>query len=257
MRKAFKAVAVATMASGILTMGARADDFFAKPDGEEDSSSLTVGVLAQAGQSALLGKENILPFPILFYENKFLTVETATIYLHPLEMGPFRLSAVGSVRVSDIEFSSDDRLDAFDRDIAFEAGGQLSFTLRDFTLYGQFLKDVTDAHDGEEYKIGLRWERRMGRVSLMAEGAAVHRSSELMTFLYGVGPGDAASGFAAYTPDAGWSGTANLFASYAFANNWAVISSISGERLTGSAFDSPIVSKRNTVRFGLGLSYTF
>ncbi|MEX0298767.1 MAG: MipA/OmpV family protein [Kordiimonas sp.] len=216
-----------------------------------------VGALAGASSSALIGKDKFMPLPFIFYHNKYVTLETTSLYLHPVETGPFQVSAVGSMRVSNIELSSDDRLKDFDRNIAFEVGAHASFSFSNFSLYSQYLTDVTDAHGGEEITIGLNWEKQLGQLRLSAGGGAHHRSSELTTYLYGVTAKDAASGYVVHDLKSDWYPFAEVRASYPISGRWGLVLTGSAERLPEATVLSPIVEKRNNLMVGTGITYTF
>lgn len=220
-------------------------------------SIFVVGALTDVGSSALIGKDKILPFPFVYYHNKHVTLETTNLYIHPVDTGPVEISAMGAMRVSTIEMSSDDRLKDFDRNIAFEVGGRASFRFSDFSLYGQYLTDVTDAHGGEEITIGLTWEKQMGQMHLSLNGGARHRSAELATYLYGVTANDSASGFNVHTLEADWYPFAEVRASYPISGRWGLVLTGAGERLPEKALLSPIVEKRTTLKAGAGITYTF
>ncbi len=221
------------------------------------NSIFMVGALASASSSALIGKDKFLPFPFIYYHNKFVTLETTSLYLHPIETGPLQISAVGSLRVSNIEMSSDNRLKDFDRNIAFEIGAHASFSFSDFSLYGQYLTDVTDAHGGEEITIGIDWEKQVGQLRLSAGGGAYHRSSELSTYLYGVTAKDSASGYVVHDLKSDWYPFAAVRASYPLSGRWGIVLTGSAERLPKAALLSPIVEKRNNLTASAGITYTF
>ncbi len=224
---------------------------------DEPTSIFTLGVYGEAGSNALIGKEQILPFPSIYYHNKYLTLETTNIAIHPIDTGWLQVSAIGSLRVSDIEMSSDDRFDEFDRDFAFEAGGRVSASYSGFSMYGQYLTEVTDAHGGEEITIGLSWEGQVKNLFVGLDGGAHHRSSELATFLYGVRSEDTASGFSETVVEKGWYGFAEATVTYPLNNHWAITVRATGEKLPKDVKASPIVDKDYTIRGGIGLSYSF
>ena len=76
-----------------------------------------------------------------------------------------------------------------------------------------------------------------------------------MRAVYGVGSAQsAASGFAAYSPGAGWQSVAlETAADWPIAAQWHIVASIAYERLLGNAADSPLVAARNQVSGLLGL----
>ncbi|MCK0070745.1 MipA/OmpV family protein [Kordiimonas laminariae] len=243
----------ALMLMAILPAAANAQE----SEQEQPSSTLTVGVFTGGGQSALIGKPQILPMPFIFYQNEYLTFETTNLYLHPFDTGPFSFSAVGSLRISEIDFANDDRLNDFDRDFAFEVGAHASYTHGEFSLYGQFLKDVTNAHEGEEFTFGGTWQGAIGPLFLNMDAGASHRSSELGTFLYGVRAVDSAAGFALYEVESGWYPFLDASATYPISGGWSVLLNATAERLPAQAADSPIVSKRHNLMAGIGLAYSF
>lgn len=247
----------ALMLTAMLPFAAAAQDRAQDGKQEQPSSTLTVGVFTGGGQSALIGKPQILPMPFIFYQNDYLTFETTSLYLHPFDTGPFSFSAVGSLRISEIDFANDDRLNDFDRDFAFEVGAHASYSYEEFSLYGQFLKDVTNAHEGEEFTLGGTWQGAVGPAFLNLDVGASHRSSELGTFLYGVKAVDSAAGFALYEVESGWYSFATAAVTYPISGRWSVLANASAERLPSQAVDSPIVNKRHNLNLGIGLAYSF
>ncbi|MCC3860397.1 MipA/OmpV family protein [Pseudemcibacter aquimaris] len=223
----------------------------------KDQSILTMGVLFEAGTNALIGKERLFPMPFIYYQNKYVTYATNSLMIHPVETGPFQLSAIGAFRVSDIEMSSDDRFDDFERDFAFEAGGHAEYRYRNFSVYGQYLTDVTNAHEGDEITIGVIARKMIDRVHLSLNSGVRYRSSELVNYLYGTTGQKGAPLFPVVELDSGWFGFARLTASIHLKDNWSLLLTAAGENLSESVVLSPVVDKEYTLRGGIGITYTF
>jgi outer membrane protein len=148
-----------------------------------------------------------------------------------------------------------------DVDAAFELGGRFAYT------FGMFRPWVAvryglGGHNGIVGEAGLDMILRPTPVTELTFGPRTSFANrEYMQTYLGVTPLESAtSGLAPYAPGGGFKGVgAEATGRYQFTPQWAVIGSVTYERLIGDAADSPIVQAGDDDQFvvKLGLSYRF
>jgi outer membrane protein len=149
-----------------------------------------------------------------------------------------------------------------DVDASFELGGKVSYT------FGMFRPWVAvrygfGGHDGIVGETGVDLIMRpMTAVEVTLGPRASFANSEYMRAYFGVTPLESVrSGLAAYNPGSGIkSAGAEFGARYEFTPQWAVLGTLTYERLIGDAADSPIVKRggeENQLTAKIGISYKF
>jgi outer membrane scaffolding protein for murein synthesis (MipA/OmpV family) len=104
--------------------------------------------------------------------------------------------------------------------------------------------------------------KRDSKVRVIADVSATYASGDYMRRYYTVtASGSAASGLARFTAKSGVKDIGlTLTTSYQLTPKWSVIGFAGYKRLTGSAKDSPVVSREgnaNQLRGGIGLGFSF
>ena len=143
------------------------------------------------------------------------------------------------------------------RDSGIDLG--LSWRLRQpwGTLQAELLHDIGGFSKGSEFRLGYTYDWRSGRLSLRPSLSVALRDARLNNYYYGVRPGEATPGRAAYAPGAGLNTTFGLFGSYDLTQRWRLLGGVSATVLDRKIKDSPIVQKRVLPGVYVGAAYDF
>jgi outer membrane protein len=198
-------------------------------------------------------------FSIVWRDRLFLKNETAGVNL--IKNETFRAGL--DVR-RDHGRGHEDELEGLDEvDDGVEVGGFLRYDPGPLRLYLSFRQDVASGHEGALVVLGASTKISLaGTGWVRVKGEATLASASYMRAFFGVdAAGSAASGLAAYKPDAGFRDLGvTLSTGYRFFEHWTLGGVLTYRRLVRGAADSPIVRKRgspNQLQAGLGLSYSF
>ena len=143
------------------------------------------------------------------------------------------------------------------RDSGIDLG--LSWRLRQpwGTLQAELLHDIGGFSKGSEFRLGYTYDWRSGPWSLRPSLTVALRDARLNNYYYGVLPGEATPGRAAYAPGAGLNTTLGLFGSYDYSQRWRLLVGVSATLLDRQVKDSPIVEKRVLPGVYVGAAYDF
>ncbi len=148
-----------------------------------------------------------------------------------------------------------------DIDMRPEFGAFFNYFITDqWFLTSSFRYGAGNDRDGSQTDIGVGWAKQLAPQWRGALGvAATFVNSGYMRAFYGVSAQQSASsGYAVYTPGAGWRdvrGTASL--TYFFNAEWSLTGALTVRSLQGDVKRSPIVSESTPVAGVLALSYSF
>jgi outer membrane protein len=134
------------------------------------------------------------------------------------------------------------------------------FITNEWFLTTSFRYGAGNDRDGSQTDVGVGWSSQLAPQWRLGLGvAATYVNSGYMQAFYGVtAQQSAASGYAVYTPGAGWRdirGTASL--TYSFNAEWSLTGAVTVRSLQGDVKRSPIVSEDTPVAGVLALSYSF
>ncbi len=125
------------------------------------------------------------------------------------------------------------------------------------TLQAELLHDVGGFSKGSEARLGYTYDWRSGPWSLRPSLSLALRDARLNNYYYGVLPGEATPGRAAYAPGSGVNTSLGLFGSYDLSERWRLLAGVSATVLDRKVKDSPIVQKRVLPGVYVGAAYDF
>ncbi|MEP6589348.1 MAG: MipA/OmpV family protein [Polaromonas sp.] len=125
------------------------------------------------------------------------------------------------------------------------------------TLQAELLHDAANISKGSEFRLGYTYDWRSGPWRLRPSLSLAVRDAALNNYYYGVRPGEAAPGRAAYAPGAGINTSLGLFGSYDLSQRWRLLAGVSATVLDRKIKDSPIVQKRVLPGVYVGAAYDF
>jgi len=148
-----------------------------------------------------------------------------------------------------------------DIDTRPEFGGFFNFFITpEWFLTTSFRYGAGNDRDGSQTDVGIGWSTQLAPQWRGALGvAATYVNSKYMQAFYGVtAQQSASSGYAVYSPGAGWRdirGNASL--TYFFNAEWSLTAALTVRSLQGDVKRSPIVTEETPVAGVLALSYSF
>ena len=143
------------------------------------------------------------------------------------------------------------------RDTGLDVG--LAYQMRQSwgTLHAELVKDVGSASSGYEARLGYSYEWRSGLWALRPDVSMSWRDAKLNNYYYGVRPSEAATGRAAYAPDASAQAQLGLHGAYQATARWQLLAGVSATLLGSAVTSSPIVQKRVLPSAYIGAAYDF
>jgi len=148
-----------------------------------------------------------------------------------------------------------------DIDVRPEVGGFFNYFITpEWFLTSSFRYGSGNDRNGSQTDVGIGWSSQVAPQWRLGLGlAATYVNSKYMQAFYGVTAAQSASsGYAEYTPGAGWRdvrGSASL--TYFFDAEWSLTGAITVRALQGDAKASPIVNEDLPVSGVLAISYKF
>ena len=141
---------------------------------------------------------------------------------------------------------------------AVDAGVQGHVLVFGVPVFAQ-LRTALSGSQGTLLDVGLYLPLHTGSLTLTVLPTVTWADARQMRALYGVSPeASAASGFAAYSPGAGWENAAlELAAEWSVSQSAHLVASVAWERLLGDAAASPIVERRNQLSVLAGATWSF
>jgi MipA family protein len=148
-----------------------------------------------------------------------------------------------------------------DIDLRPEAGGFFNYFITpQWFLTTSFRYGAGNDRDGSQADVGIGWSSQIAPQWRLGLGlAATYWNSRLMQAYYGVTPQQSAtSGYAVYTPGAGWRDVrGNVALTWSFDTRWSLTAALTLRALQGNVKDSPIVTEDLPVSGLLALGYSF
>jgi len=134
------------------------------------------------------------------------------------------------------------------REPGFDAGVALSRHASWGTPYVEYLRDVSQASEGTEVRVGYwnQWQR--GRLTLRPHLMAAWRDAKLNQFYYGTG---------GYTAGEGVDLQAALYTSYALTESWNLIGALTATRRSSEITNSPLAQGGLQSELFFGFLYDF
>lgn len=125
------------------------------------------------------------------------------------------------------------------------------------TVQAELLHDAGGFSKGSEFRLGYTHEWRSGPWRLRPSLSLALRDARLNNYYYGVRPGEATPGRAAYSPGTGLNSSLGLYGSYDLSQRWRLLAGMSATLLDRKIKDSPIVQKRLLPGVYVGAAYDF
>jgi outer membrane protein len=123
--------------------------------------------------------------------------------------------------------------------------------------YAEALRNVGDASDGGEVRLGYRYDWKSGRLGLRPYAMLSWRDARLNNYYYGVRSVEATASRPAYEPGAGLNAEVGLFGVYALSDRWRLLGGIGATLWSQGVAGSPIVDGRLQPTGAVGLMYDF
>ncbi|HEY0962056.1 MAG TPA: MipA/OmpV family protein [Pseudomonadales bacterium] len=144
-----------------------------------------------------------------------------------------------------------------DRDFALNGGLEFLYISPWGDVQAQVLSDVSSTHDGQEAWLSWShpWYTHSNEFTLTF--GAEWKSSDLVSYYYGVRPDEAFPGRPAYTGGSGTNGFIRFAARHAFTERWHLVGMIEREFLSSAISNSPIVDETRVDTFFAGLYFSF
>jgi outer membrane protein len=144
-----------------------------------------------------------------------------------------------------------------DRDFALNGGIEFLYISPWGDIQAQVLSDVSSTHDGQEAWLSWShpWYTRTNEFTLTL--GLEWKSSNLVSYYYGVREDEAFFGRDFYEGGSGTNGFIRFAARHAFSPHWNLVGMIEREYLSSTISNSPIVDDRQVDTFFAGLFYQF
>ena len=149
------------------------------------------------------------------------------------------------------------RTELADRDFALNGGIEFLYISPWGDVQAQLLSDVSSTHDGQEAWLSWShpWYTHSNEFTLTL--GAEWKSSDLVSYYYGVRPDEAFPGRPAYTGGSGTNGFVRFAARHAFSERWHLVGMVEREFLSSAISNSPIVDETRVDTFFAGLYFNF
>lgn len=144
-----------------------------------------------------------------------------------------------------------------DRDFAVNSGIEFLYISPWGDVQAQVLSDVSSTHDGQEAWLSWShpWYTRSNEFTLTL--GLEWKSSNLVSYYYGVREDEAFFGRDFYEGGSGTNGFVRFAARHAFSPHWNLVGMIEREYLSSAISNSPIVDDTQVDTFFAGLFYQF
>ncbi|GBC63639.1 MipA/OmpV family protein [Desulfonema ishimotonii] len=148
-------------------------------------------------------------------------------------------------------------------DSAVEGGAFIGYENEDFYITFDFLRDISDEHDGYTMTLNGEWKLPVNdQLRFFLGASAIYADDSYMETYFGVDADNASrSGLKEYDAEAGVKNVGiHLSAMYTPWENWGLNFGVGYKRLLGDAKDSPLVDDEGSANqfFGMfGVAYSF
>ncbi|MGH8443672.1 MAG: MipA/OmpV family protein, partial [Solimonas sp.] len=228
-------------------------------DGGEPSSRLMVGVGAALQQQAYEGIDaDILPLPLISYENRWIAVGVPSLDFKLLSDGPLRFALRASYARDGYDASDAPILAGMDkRKDSFWGGAALRWDAGIAVLSAQWLTDLSGYSEGQKASLSIERSFTAGRFIFTPRAGASWQDSKFIDYYYGVKPSEARAGRPAYTGESSIGFQTGLRTAYLLNSKQSVFVDAGIELLGREIEDSPLVDQAMEYRVMLGYLYRF
>jgi outer membrane protein len=144
-----------------------------------------------------------------------------------------------------------------DRDFALNSGIEFLYISPWGDVQAQIVSDVSGRHKGQEAWLSWSHPWYTLRNEFTLTLGAEWKSSDLISYYYGVRPGEDFPGRPAYTSGSGTNGFIRFAARHALSKHWHLVGMVEREFLSSAISNSPIVDETRVDTFFAGLYFTF
>ncbi|MDJ0626724.1 MAG: MipA/OmpV family protein [Rhodobacter sp.] len=227
---------------------------------QEQPQGFSAGLGVAGGTSIYMGEDTTATaLPILRYESDAFSVSLPEgLRVTLLDRDTFRLSAVASPRLSDIDASDAPELAGLDREITVDGGLQARYRFgRGTELRFRGVTELTDEHGGGEIGLSVAQALPLGRVPVFLGGGVTWQSEDLADYLYGVSATEATATRPAYSPGEVIIPYLSIGTAVPISDRTRFIANVRAEFLPEDVTDSPIVDEDVALRAFIGVSFSF
>jgi len=228
-------------------------------DEPTDGSYWGLGLAVSASQRPYRDADNeTRALPLLMFENRWVRVAGAGIYLKLPSAGPVSFALRARYAFDGYEADDAPILNGMaERKSSLWLGGAARWQNPIANLSAEWLGDGSGHSKGQQFKLQLDRSFRAGDVELTPRVAAIWLDRKYVDYYYGVAASEAAAGRPFYEGDASVNAEVGVRAVYSLAPRHALTLDVGATRLGGSIKDSPLVERHNLSRVSFGYVYRF
>ena len=205
----------------------------------------------------------VVPSPVVFYDNGVVYARWTRfgVYFYGQKTKELSWGFSLTAQPRPNQYSPDDSNELrglSEKKSSFEGG--LAFTLYgdDKYLEAMVVTDMLDRYNSYIAKVEAGFKYTFAGVSLYPSAVVVYESKEFTQYYYGIDARESAnSGIALYMPNGGVRVGLQSYISYPLTKSFSLFFNIRGDRLTKSAYNSPIVEEKFVYSSLASLLYRF
>ena len=193
--------------------------------------------------------------PLFLYEGKYLFAHGTSAGLHAFRNDMFSLDLLVRYRFQRLDPEDDVLLDGLlERKQTMDAGISGRWRGRLGEIKAEWVTDVQDRHNGNEFELAYRYPFAWGTIQLSPFINVTWQDEDLTAYYYGVTDAEARPGRPAYTPGEAVNVGAGVNLSYPLTDRIFTFANVGLQMLDSTITDSPIVDAdlSYTVFFGAG-----
>ena len=230
----------------------------------KDTQKVTIGLGPYIQSQPYYGVDDIVvPSPVIFFDNGIFYVRWSRAGLYFLgEKGdkiswgfsltaqprPFGYKPSDSSTLTGME----ERKSTFEGGLAFSASYE-----KEKYIEIMLLTDLFERHDAWLLKTEIGDTYKFGKASFYPSLIIMYQSQQFLDYYYGVKTSEATPTRKAYSASSGFEVGIQTYISYPLTDNFSLLTNLRYDRISSSAYDSPIV-KDNYIYSGLfSVIYTF
>jgi outer membrane scaffolding protein for murein synthesis (MipA/OmpV family) len=196
--------------------------------------------------------------PMYLFEGKYFFAHGTSYGIHVFRKQSFTADLLARYRFDRLDPSSSDYYDGLqERDQTVDGGISLSFNGRFGSLKFDWVTDLRDKHNGEEFDLTYRYRFDRGRWMFSPFISYIYQDKDLTNYYYGISENEALPGRPAYQTEEAFFVRAGVNSSYQLTKRWLIYANIAFEGLDDSLRESPLSVEENLASVFVGGSYMF
>ena len=251
---------LAAIAAGSLLAAASLQPVYAQDDPLPDGGSrwgLGLGVASQTQPYRGVGSKTTA-LPLVFYENRWVSLQGTSIGMKLPSAGPVRLLLKAQYFGDGYEASDSPYLTGMEeRKDGFWAGVAAQWRSPMADLSAEVLADASGNSKGRKVKLGAERGFRAGAFEFRPRLQATWLDDKTVGYYYGVNAAEANPNRAAYAGKSTTNLELGLRTSYALAPQQTLMLDVSYTTLGSAIKDSPLVERKHQTGLRLGYVYRF